>query len=306
MTRSLPRRNSHDRMKRRTFIKTLGLGASLPWLGHAALAAPDVAASHKILSCNVRADVAADAKTGDGWADRKELCADVMRAQRADVICLQECQRIHLQHLKIRLPEFDTFALSNPGPTAHPVNTIFFSRTRYELLSAGGFWLSEKPHVAGSKSWDAAYSRLVNWVQLKERGSGKELRVWNTHLDHMGQVAREKQVDMILQASAVFPEALPQFLTGDFNADADNPAIKLVQSGGWTDAYAAAHGAQDSGFTYHGFLGPKFAEQKKHLKRIDWIWCRGPVKVRAAEVIRESRNDHYPSDHYFMSATVTL
>jgi endonuclease/exonuclease/phosphatase family metal-dependent hydrolase len=301
-------------MTRRHFIERLGLAAALPCLGRVALAATDdpakpSATTHKILTCNVRVDTAEDKKGGNGWSDRKELCAEVMRTQKPDVICLQECQRVYVKDLKLRLPEFDSFALSNPGATAQPVNTILFSRVRYEMVSAGGFWLSEKPHVAASKSWDAAYSRLVNWVHLKERSTEKELRVWNTHLDHLGQVAREKQAEMILQASAVFPNALPQVLAGDFNADASNPAVKLVQAAGWTDTYAAAHGAEDPGFTYHGFLGPQFGEQVPKEKRpgkIDWIWCRGPVKVLGAEVIRDARNGHYPSDHYFLSAAVTI
>ena len=301
-------------MKRRAFIKQLGLAAALPWLGRAALAAANApqktnSSPHKILTCNVRVDTAEDAKTGNSWADRKELCAETMRVQKADLICLQECQHAYVKHLKLRLPEFDSFALSNPGATAQPVNTILFSRDRYEMVSAGGFWLSEKPHVAASKSWDAAYSRLVNWVHLKERSTEKELRVWNTHLDHLGQTAREKQAEMIMQASAVFPKAFPQLLTGDFNTDATNPAVKLVQAAGWTDTYAAAHGPEDPGITYHGFLGPRLTEQtpkEKRLGKIDWIWCRGAVKVLGAEVIRDSRNGHYPSDHYFVSAEVAL
>jgi endonuclease/exonuclease/phosphatase family metal-dependent hydrolase len=301
-------------MKRRHFLKHLGLAASLPWLGSVALAAADApqkpnATTHKILTCNVRVDTAEDKKAGNGWGDRKELCAEVMRAQKADVICLQECQRAHLKDLKARLPEFASFALSNPGAAAHPVDTILFSHARYGMVSAGGFWLSEKPHVAGSKSWDSAHSRLVNWVHLKERNSEKELRVWNTHLDHLGQVAREKQAGMIMEASAVLPEAFPQLLTGDFNADAANPAVKLVQAAGWTDTYAAAHGPEDPGITYHGFLGPQLTEQtpkEKRLGKIDWIWCRGAVKVLGAEVIRESRNGRYPSDHYFVSAVVAI
>jgi len=300
-------------MQRRHFLKHLGLGVALPWLGRGALAAagssaaPAAPASHKILTCNVRGDLAADARTGDSWAERKELCSDVMRAQQADLICLQECQQNNLKHLKLRLPEFDTFALSNPGPTAHPVNTILFARARYELLSAGGFWLSEQPHVAGSKSWDAAYSRLVNWVHLRERSSGKELRVWNTHLDHLGQPARQKQAELIVQAAAVFPPTLPQLLTGDFNCPATSSPAKLLRTAGWTDTYSAAHGPEDPGFTYHGFLGPKYGGKtpvKERLGKIDYIWCRGPVKTLAAEVIRDSRNGRYPSDHYFLSAVV--
>jgi len=301
-------------MKRRHFLKHLGLAASLPWLGRAAWAAADAPpesdpASHKILTCNVRVDAAADGRAGNGWADRKELCAEVMRAQKADLICLQECQHVHFKHLKARLPQFDTFALSNPDARAYPLNAILYSRARYELVSAGGFWLSEQPHVAGSKSWDSAESRFVNWLHLRERSSGKEFRLWNTHLDHIGQVAREKAAELIVQASAAFPAAFPQLLTGDLNADATNPAIKLLAAGGWTDTYAAVHGAEDPGTTFHGFLGPKYAagDSKGKLKRkIDFIWCRGAVKPLAAEIIRDSRNGHYPSDHYFVSAVVAL
>jgi endonuclease/exonuclease/phosphatase family metal-dependent hydrolase len=301
-------------MKRRDFIRHLGLAATLPWFGPAALAATEAApptnsGTHKILTCNVRVDVPADGKAGNGWADRKELCAEVMRAQKADLICLQECQHVHLKHLKTRLPEFDSFALPNPEARAHPHNAILFSRARYEMVSAGGFWLSEKPHVAGSKSWDSAESRFVNWVHLKERGSGKEFRLWNTHLDHVGQVAREKQAALIVQASEVLPKEFPQLLTGDFNAHAVNPAIKLVAASGWTDTYSAVHGPEDPGFTAHAFLGPRYGDEKLKGRpgaRIDWIWCRGAVKVLAAEVIRDSRNGRYPSDHYFVSAVVAI
>ncbi len=301
-------------MKRRQFIKHLGLAASLPWLGRTAFAAAGAAprakpSRHKILTCNVRGDTQADAKAGNGWADRKELCAEVMREQKADLICLQECQRAHLKHLKARLPAFDSFALDNPDPQAHPLNAILFSRARYELVSAGGFWLSETPHVSGSKSWDSAYPRLVNWVHLSERKSGKELRVWNTHLDNFSQVAREKQAEMIMQASAAFPPTFPQVLTGDFNADATNRAVRLVKDAGWTDTYAVLYGPADPGFTYHGFLGPKFGEKTpaaNRLGKIDWIWYRDALKVQAAEVIRTGRNGRYPSDHYFVSAVVAL
>jgi hypothetical protein len=98
-------------MKRRNFIKQIGVAASLPLLGRAALAtAAETPAktnngSHKILSCNVRVDVPADAKTGDSWAERKEMCADIIKAQKADLIGLQEGQAAHLDYLKLRMPD---------------------------------------------------------------------------------------------------------------------------------------------------------------------------------------------------------
>jgi len=39
---------------------------------------------------------------------------------------------------------------------------------------------------------------------------------------------------------------------------------------------------------------------------MDWIFARGAVAVTDAELISESENDRYPSDHYFIAATVNI
>lgn len=296
-------------MKRRNFIKQLGVVTALPLLGRATIAAaaetPVKAntGSHKILSCNIRMDVPEDSHTGDGWAQRKEFCGDVIAGQKADLIGLQETQEAQLTYLKSRLPEYDTFALLNPG--SRPNNVIFFLRSRYELISAGGFWLSETPHIAGSKSWDSNAVRFVNWVHLKEKSSGKEFRYWNTHLDHKGDIARAKAATLIVEASQAFPKELPQILSGDMNADLNHPAIKNYKEGGWLDTFTAVNGPKDPGYTYHGFKGKKRANAEDKNK-IDWIFYRGSVKPLAAAVLRDDRNGHYPSDHYFLSAEVVI
>jgi endonuclease/exonuclease/phosphatase family metal-dependent hydrolase len=296
-------------MKRRNFLKQLGVAASLPLLARTefSTAAENVAAktnsnSHRILSCNVRVDVPQDAKTGDSWAERKEFCADVIHAQKADLIGLQEAQAAHFDYLKSRMPEYDTYALSHATDYFHPIDAIFFLRDRYQMISCGGFWLSETPHIAASKGWDTMNPRLCNWVHLKERSSGKEFRYWNTHLDHRGQQAREHGALMISQAAAVLPKDFPQLLSGDMNAAPNNPAIKNYKDAGWIDTYVAVNGAKETGPTAHGFRGPK--TESKH--KIDWIFCRGPVKPLASKIIRDSRNGHYPSDHYFIFADVEI
>ena len=263
--------------------------------------------SLKILCCNIRRNMPEDEESGNGWDARRDLCAEIIRAQRADVVCLQENVNPQWKDLSNRLPGFSSFGLANPDKVFNPTNAILFARTRFEMVSAGGFWLSETPHVAGTKSWDSARPRFVNWVCLRERNSGVEFRVWNAHLDHIGQIAREKQAQLIMEASEVFPD-LPQLLTGDFNADAANPAIEIVKAGRWLDTYTAVHGPEDPGFTFHAFLGPRFAEEpKERIKgKIDFIFARGPVKTLSAEIIRDGRDGRYPSDHYFISAEVTL
>jgi endonuclease/exonuclease/phosphatase family metal-dependent hydrolase len=261
----------------------------------------------KVLCCNIRVSTQGDVDTGYGWETRKSLCVDVMRAQSADLICVQECWGYHYRDLLAGLPEFDGFGLSNPDADFHPYNAMLYRRDRFEIISAGGFWLSETPHIAGSKSWDSQCLRFANWIDLKNRESGLKFRMWNTHFDHIGQVAREQQAQRIVEACQAFPEDFAQLFAADCNADASNPAIDVMKAGGWIDTYAEMHGPADPGFTYHAFIGPKYAEARNNTTgKIDFIFHRGPVQTLSAEIICDSRDGRYPSDHYFLSAEVRL
>ena len=297
-------------LRRGTFIKTAAAVASLPWLATSSRAdgdAPQKKAStqtHKILSCNIRTPLERDYKSGDGWETRKEFCAEVIRAQRADLIGLQEAYGIQVDYLKCQLPGFESFGQAIPGPVFNPINTILYSTARYEVVSSGGIWLSETPHIAGSVSWNSARPRFANWMDLKDRASGQAFRFWNTHLDHKGKVARQEQACVLAEAAEAYPE-LPQILTGDLNADATTPPVKAFKERGWIDSYAAIHGPEDPGFTFHRFVGSKYAGRSSKGK-IDWIFCRGGVQPISAEVIRDHQKGRYPSDHYFISAEVVL
>jgi endonuclease/exonuclease/phosphatase family metal-dependent hydrolase len=260
----------------------------------------------KILTCNIRLPLPEDEATGNGWNARREFCAEVIAKQKADLICLQECREVQLAYLLSKMPGWQAFGLRHPDIGFDRVNPILFPQSRFELTTSGGFWLSETPHIEGSKSWDSARGRFCNWVQLADRAASGELRLWNTHLDHIGQVARERAATLIVDAARALPTSLPQLLAGDFNAGAEHPAIKAVKAVGWIDTYAAVHGEADPGFTAHRFLGPAFAKQANRSRKIDWIFCRTGAKTLAAEIIRDQRGGRFPSDHYFVSATVVL
>ncbi len=308
-------------MKRRAFIRTVGLGASLPWLGRVALAAPDGPASakadaHTILTCNIRVPLPEDEAAGNGWKARRALCLDVMRGQKPDVICLQEVLREPMEDLERGLPEFAGFGFEGPEMDARKEgyqgiakNPIFYLRARYDFVSAGGFWLSETPHLPGSLSWESARARHVNWVRLRERASGRQFRVLSVHLDHQSQHAREEQIKMILAEAALYAPDFPQFLAGDFNAGAANNVLKLALDAGWTNTRTAAPGTPEEGNSTHGFLGPKYVPKTEGGGKrgpIDYILTRGPVSTLAWKIIRDGRDGRYPSDHYFLAAKVAF
>jgi endonuclease/exonuclease/phosphatase family metal-dependent hydrolase len=306
-------------LNRRTFLKGVGVVAAMPLLAKTASAEELVELSardshlHKILCCNIRVALPEDEKTGNGWKARKDICADIIRKQNADIICLQEVMREQNEDMKKALPGFFSFGFEGPEMDEfmdndyHFIakNPIFFSTKRYELLSAGGFWLSETPLVAGSKSWDTARARHTNWVRLRDKKSGQQIRVVNLHLDHVSQPARENQTKMVLQEAAQYQPNLHQIFTGDFNAGGTNKVHELIRTAGWADTYAAIHGADEPGFTVHEFQGDDYVKKAKG-KKIDFIYTKGTAEAKSATIIKDNVNGHYPSDHYFVSAEVEL
>lgn len=255
----------------------------------------------RILNCNIRCPSESDA--ANHWRFRRDICADIIRAQSPDIVCFQEMWAEQLDYMKPALPDFAWFATVDEPRGQNPMNAVFYRAASFTRISAAGYWLSEAPHVPGSKSWDSACIRLVNWLRLREHASGDELRVVNTHLDHVSQPARENQARIIVEDARAYPDEYVQVLTGDMNCVAGNKAIEAFEDGGWLDTYAAVHGTLNPGNTYHGFLGPA---SEPDIGKIDWIFVKGKARVLDAAIIKESRDGRFPSDHYFVSAELRL
>ena len=256
----------------------------------------------KILSCNIRTSRAEDGE--NGWAFRRELCRDVIRGRDGDVIGFQEMTPEQMSYLNAEFPEHDAYWILDRPTDGEPVNAVFYRREAFTLQSAGGYWLSEKPHVPGSRSWKSDCIRLANWVLLAEKRSGRRFRLINTHLDHVSQRARENQSALIIEDAAAYDASFAQILTGDMNAGRGNPAIQAFKKAGWRDALETVFGDRELGRTAHEFLGAEACEGAEG--RIDWIFTRGEARVMSAEIIRDSAGGRHPSDHYFLAAQIDL
>lgn len=248
----------------------------------------------KVMTCNIRTSAAADGP--NAWALRRDVCARVIRDHAPDVFGVQEMTNEQFDDLAAALPAYATHAVDR-------ANTIFYDARQFVRLAAGGYWLSETPHVPGSKSWGSACVRTASWVHLAHRETGTDFRFVNTHLDHRGQAARESQARMLVEDATAWDAALPQILMGDMNANGGNAAIALLKDGGWIDTHAAVHGDANPGDTFHAFKGAACGE---HLGKIDWIFGRGALQVQDAAIVTDAPGGRFPSDHYFVSATVAL
>ncbi|WP_127132911.1 endonuclease/exonuclease/phosphatase family protein [Pseudoflavitalea rhizosphaerae] len=300
---------------RRKFLKGMSAAALLPALPAFARESSPASAktgAHRVLTANIRVALDEDEAKGVGWSARRDICLKVIGSKKPDIICLQEVLKVQSDDLKKHFTSFQLFGFDGPEMDAHPTgyhgiakNPIMFSKDRYELLTGGTYWLSETPLVAGSKSWETARARHANWIRLKDKKTGKELRIVNLHLDHISAEAKIQQAKMVVDESAQYLPDFIQILTGDFNTRFDSKVFESVRNGGWKESYETIHGQKEAGHTGHEFQGTKY-DKASSKGRIDYIWYRGNIKPANASIIKDDVNGKFPSDHFFLEADFVI
>lgn len=268
----------------------------------AALAAEPV----RVMSFNVRNSNAQDGE--DAWPKRTELFFATIAAFGPDLIGFQEVLAVQYDAIAARMPEYAFSGVArDDGKRKGEWSSIGYRKSRYTLVAEGNFWLSETPEVIGSKSWDAALTRICSWVRLREKATGREFVYANTHFDHKGVIARAEASRVISERVSVIAAGVPALLTGDLNINEDNPAyavfVKPTVPGAirWIDAFREVHpkrGPDESSF--HAFRGGAKGS------RIDFIFHTDHWTATEAAIDRTSKDGRYPSDHYPVTAVVRM
>ncbi|RME69130.1 MAG: endonuclease/exonuclease/phosphatase family protein [Verrucomicrobia bacterium] len=239
------------------------------------------------------------------WPDRRPLMRELIAQVAPDIIGTQEGLFHQLEALRDDLDGYAWIGLGREGGSHGENMAVFYRTSRLEPLAYDHFWLSDTPRTIGSMTWGNRYPRMVTIVRFREKTSGREFLLWNTHLDHEVETARERSVDLILDRLAAVPPQLPVILTGDFNAPAEQSPIyaRLLERGGFSDTWLAAEDRVGEGLdTFNGFR----PGQHEGGRRIDWILFRGAFTVSRAAILDFSRNGRYPSDHFPVVAWLVL
>lgn len=241
----------------------------------------------------------------NAWRERRPLVRDLLRSHAPDLIGTQEGVYSQLSDIEADLPGYAWIGLGRDGGSRGEFMAVFYRRDRLVPLEFDHFWLSDTPETIGSRSWGNRFSRMATWVRFRDRRTGCEFYAINTHFDHEVQDAREKGAALLLARAARFDPALPVLLLGDFNAAAgDNPAYdRLTAAGAFVDTWRAVHEDEPAVGTFHDFKG---VEGAKGAARIDWILGRGAIDVQSAGILTFERGGRYPSDHFPVTASVTL
>ena len=241
-----------------------------------------------------------NSRANDGvnkWESRRERLVALIRKVNPDVLGTQEVLLDQLKYLNKSLNDYTSFGVGrNNGKHAGEHSAIFYRTAKYEFLTGGNFWLSETPAIAGSKSWDAAITRICSWVKLKEKQTGEEFLVFNTHFDHKGKTARRKSAELLMNMIDSLAKELPVIVTGDFNFTPTDIAYNtLTSSGKLTDSFVPAN-------TNETACGFSVANTK--CSRIDYIFYSSPYTANAYTIHTDNNGIYYPSDHLAVSVVL--
>jgi endonuclease/exonuclease/phosphatase family metal-dependent hydrolase len=229
------------------------------------------------------------------WDDgRKVLVRRTIIENEADIVGTQETELTQQNYLKDNLPGYQSIGVTNSaGGNNGESNSIFFKQARFELLESGKFWLSATPNVAGSKSWDSGYIRMAVWAKLKDKTNDRQYFFINSHIDHLGMTAQQKQVEVLLQKIGELRGSLPVILTGDFNMRPNNSNIAVVTNSFLAHARDVAQTITGLNYSYYGYGRTPINE--RYLA--DYIFVNDDVDVYRYSVLPGKLDGNYVSDH---------
>lgn len=238
-------------------------------------------------------------RSSDGrnrWANRRDSVARFILAQDIDIVGMQEVLHSQLRGLKKRMPQYEFVGVGRDnGKKKGEYVPIAFRKDRFELLCSGTFWLSQYPDSAGFVGWDGAHPRIATWAKLRERTSGRELTVLNTHLDHKGSEAQRNGAQLIISRIRDIADGQPTILCGDFNVTEQSEAYTIISTSSQfplLDTHRHALHATGAHYTFHNF--GKIPPRQAH--KIDFIFTTPDVQIISSH-IPSTQGKFYLSDH---------
>jgi len=258
-----------------------------------------------VMSFNIRLNIASDSL--NAWPYRKDMVASQVLFHQAHILGVQEALHEQMADLTARMPSYKYVGGGrDDGKQKGEYSAIFYDTTRLRVLKSETFWLSETPSVAGSKSWDAAITRIVTWAKMRDKKTGKDFFVFNTHFDHMGKIARKESALLLLRKVKDIAGAEPSITMGDFNSKPhDEPIMAIV------DKKNPLHMVDSKEISTTPHYGPAgtfngFRSKEVDDHPIDYIFLRGNWKVLSHATISQTWNGRFASDHFAVWSSVEL
>ena len=247
----------------------------------------------RVMTFNIRLSPSEDFDGENCWNNRREAVIRMIGESQPDLLGIQEGYITQVNYMDEQLPGYERYGVCrDDGLERGEANAIFWRKDRFDRKQCNTFWLSETPDTV-SLGWDGACRRIVTWAQLHDKLLDRNVWYFNTHFDHVGKVAREEAGKLIMdRMAALIPEGDIVFLTGDFNANWDDPILGPIRDELQECRETAP--VTDGRNTYNAW-GHKDVPDGTDI--IDHIFYRG-VKAEKYELLTGDYGAPYISDHW--------
>jgi endonuclease/exonuclease/phosphatase family metal-dependent hydrolase len=279
-------------MKKLTFLLVLASIFSFNFLNF-------ISDSIKIISYNIRNNNPNDGK--DIWENRRETITDFIEKEAPDFLGLQEVNYPQILYLNSNLINYNFIGVGrDDGKTRGEFSPIYFNESKYNLILSNTFWLSETPDNI-SVGWDAAMERICTYGLFEQKNDGTKLWVFNTHFDHIGNVAREKSVDLILsKIKDLTKDKDLIIITGDFNLSDDSVPIKNLQN-----FYNDVNIKLDNKSKFYGTFN-NFKIDNNYNNRIDYVFHKNFELIKSSHLHIKTDQGRWASDHHPVIAILKI
>jgi len=265
-----------------------------------------------VISFNVRYDNHHDSL--NAWKYRKDSLASFLINQQPDILSLQEVLHSQLLDLDSLLnfgnsvSEYTWVGVGREdGKQTGEFCPIFYKNKKYRVLAWETRWLSPTSSIP-SKGWDAALPRIATIAKMQELQSNREFVVINTHLDHLGELARLNSAKLIVTwLDTLAEEGVPVILMGDFNGDRKSSPIRWINASQRLILANASKSTYPRG-TFNGFND----SLAKRGPEIDFIFYSNQFLLLSSTIDYTQRgpglflSDHYPVIARFDNSVPTL
>lgn len=249
-----------------------------------------------LMSFNVRCLNPMDLGHRNWFYRAKYVIREVNDANPA-VVGFQEVTKWQYSFLKKTMPLYDSVIDYRDDAFNSEGCPVFYRRDMFEPVDKGSFWLSETPDRMSRYEGAACY-RICSFVVLKEKSSGREFAVFNTHLDHVSDEARIYGIGVVMDKIKAFG-SLPSVIMGDFNAREDSETYKNVTASFADVKYLTK--TPDSGATYHNW------GKEPDRTCIDYFMISETgFRVNSFRVVRDTFDGDFASDHFPILTSLTL
>ena len=256
----------------------------------------------KYISFNIR-----NCRANDGdnsWLNRRNGTLNMLRTEKPTIFGVQEAYIEQLKFIEDSMPQYARIGVGrDDGMEGGEYSAIFYLKDKYKMLNHGDFWLNQTPSLPVI-GWDAACIRIVTWGHFKVINSDKNFFVFNTHLDHVGKVARKQSILLIINKIKEITknQNATVILSGDFNSNTENPIFKPLKAM-LNDSRKYAR-QTDHKATFNDF-GQKNNSPSDAVNIIDYIFYKN-ANVIKYKTLDENYGVPYISDHYPIEAKIVF